>query len=103
MESRFDSQQGHDIYLFTQKVFSNDKLLFLLEFIIKHEDKKANELTLSWGLSTRLKWLHDKIDYSYCLYIYTRLKQCFDKLVGYRVGQNLRANFNKTLWKYMKL
>jgi hypothetical protein len=44
MESQFDPQQGHDIYLFTQKIFSKDKLLLLLEYTIKHEDKKASEL-----------------------------------------------------------
>jgi len=75
------------------------QLLFLLQSVINHEDKKANEVTLSWGLSNRPKPLHANTYYSYCLYTYTHLSQCFDKPKHYRMGKNLRDNFSKTLWK----
>ena len=73
-----------------------EQLLFLLEFITNHEDKKANEVTLSWGLSNRLKPIHANTYYSYCLHMYTHI--CISALIG--VGKNLHDNFSKTLWKW---
>jgi hypothetical protein len=101
-ESWFIPQQGQHFYLFTQKIFSMKQLLFLLEFIINHEDKKANEVTLSWDLSNRLKPLHANTYYSYCLYIYTHLSHCFHELIHYRVVKNPRDKFNKNTVKIRK-